>query len=66
MVLLDPQSGSVEYGYDGLITRGDGDSIKFVLRCADEYLKECRAAGCRPLSELAKKRVTHRLGLGGS
>lgn len=54
MMLLDPNSAQHAYQYDGMIAHGDGDSIKYAIRCAEQYKKECLAHGRRPLAKTPK------------
>jgi hypothetical protein len=48
MALLDPDSASREYQYDSMIAFGDGNALKYAIRCAAQYRKECVAKGCVP------------------
>lgn len=50
MVLLDPHSKAVGYGYDSTVALGDGESLLYAMRCADRYHEECVAQGRRPLA----------------
>lgn len=60
MELLDPVSETCEFGYDHMIGNGDGASLLYAMRCAQQYHKECLAIGVRPLSEAAKNRAAER------
>ncbi|HMN41409.1 MAG TPA: hypothetical protein PKE29_11235 [Phycisphaerales bacterium] len=59
MTLLDATSATSEYRYDGMMAHGDGESIKYALRMAEQYRKECLAVGVRPLSGAAKVRAAN-------
>ncbi len=39
-----------EYGYEHLIAMGDGESVLYALRCADQYQKECALQFRPPIS----------------